>query len=134
MRDRGQGGRLGTMSEQKPRPGLKLGRKLLVATVGLATVSYVACGGSTSSGPSTTSDAAVDGAVQSDITSGNLLPPPDTKPDTYTADITSGNLVPPPDTGSSDAGAADTGTSKPDSTPPFDVTSGNLVPPPDSGF
>lgn len=104
------------------------GRKLLVATVGLATVSYViACGSTTE-------------------TSGNLMPP-----DTGGADVTSGNLVPPdtsiadtgiadtstPDTSTADTSSSDTSSSDAnkkfdagtDTAPPFDVSSGNLVPP-----
>lgn len=92
----------------------KYGRKLLVATVGLATVSYVvACGGNVSTEEK--GDAGAD--VRDDVTSGNLV-----APDTGTPppDVTSGNLVA-PDTG------VDTGPE--DTAPPFDVSSGNLVPP-----
>lgn len=98
----------------------KYGRKLLVATVGLATVSYVvACGGNVSTEEK--SDAGAD--VRDDVTSGNLV-----APDTGTPppDVTSGNLVA-PDTGSVDAEPEDTGPE--DTAPPFDVSSGNLVPP-----
>jgi hypothetical protein len=101
-------------------PPRKYGRKLLVATVGLATVSYVvACGSTVTEEP--TVDAGAD--TRNDVTSGNLV-----APDTGTPppDVTSGNLVP-PDT----AAMEDTATT--DSAPPFDVSSGNLVPP-DSGM
>jgi hypothetical protein len=74
------------MSAPKPR----LGRKLLVATVGLASVSYVACGSDQTS------------------SSGNLMPPPDTgKVDAPPDDIGSGNLAPPPDS-SIDTSVTDT--------------------------
>jgi hypothetical protein len=93
------------------KPGT--GRKLLIATVGLATVSYVvACGSSVE-----TSETKTDSG--SDVTSGNLVPP-----DTGTPgpDVSSGNLVP-PDTG------MDVAEDTRDTAPPFDVSSGNLVPP-----
>jgi hypothetical protein len=110
------------MNEQKK----KLGRKLLVATVGLATVSYVAACGSSVSTEST--DAGSDAKIDSGISSGNLVPP-----DTGTPppDIGSGNLVP-PDTGVEDTGGTDTGSVKDTDVPPFDIGSGNLVPPPDA--
>ncbi len=88
-------------------------RKLLVAAVGVATVSYVVACGDTAS-------------------SGNLMPPDDTgKTDSGNAETptdtggggtdTSGGT----DTGGTDSGRADTGL--------FDVSSGNLVPP-DTGI
>jgi len=80
------------MPNQKP----KLARKLLVATVGLATISYVACGSSESTTTNPPSDSGAD------ITSGNLMPPDTGKADTgpdLGPDITSGNLAPPLDTG-----------------------------------
>lgn len=80
-----------------PSPDKKRGRKLLVAAVGVATVSYVVACSST--------------------TSGNLMPPEDTGKadgggetgDTGDAgfDVSSGNLVA-PDTGTDDT-SADTG-------------------------
>ena len=90
------------------------GRKLLIATVGLATVSYVvACGSSVETEQKT------DSGIGPDVSSGNLVPP-----DTGTPgpDVSSGNLVP-PDTG------ADVVEDARDTAPPFDVSSGNLVPP-----
>jgi hypothetical protein len=87
-----------SMSERPKR----LGRKLLVATVGLATVSYVvACGGQVD-------EQKTDSGTSPDVTSGNLVPP-----DTGTPppDVTSGNLVAP------DTGTADTA----EAAPPFDV-------------
>ena len=56
------------MPDQKPR----LGRKLLVATVGLASISYVACSSSTTA-PSTPSDGG--GEVGPEVISGNLVAP-----------------------------------------------------------
>ncbi len=92
-----------------PPPDKKRGRKLLVAAVGVATVSYVVACGST--------------------TSGNLMPPEDTgKADgggeagDAGFDVSSGNLVA-PDTGTPDTTDAATDTGG------FDVSSGNLVPP-----
>ena len=107
------------MSEPKKR----IGRKLLVAAVGVATINYVAACGSSVSTEST--DAGADAKIDSGISSGNLVPP-----DTGTPppDIGSGNLVP-PDTGADDTGAAEDTTP-----PPFDIGSGNLVPPDDSSF
>lgn len=98
------------------RPPPKLGRKLLVATVGLATVSYVVSCGSEVTGESK-GDAGSD--VRNDVSSGNLMPP-----DTGTPppDVTSGNLVAPDTETMPDTAAEDTA-------PPFDVSSGNLVPP-----
>ncbi len=78
-----------------------LGRKLLVASVGIATVTYmVACGSS--------------------ATSGNLLPPPgdgggDSQDTAVPPDVTSGNLLPPQDTGTVDTGKVDTGADASDS-------------------
>jgi hypothetical protein len=58
------------MPDQKPR----LGRKLLVATVGLASISYVACSSSSSTTtPSTPSDGG--GDVGPEAISGNLVAP-----------------------------------------------------------
>jgi hypothetical protein len=96
-------------------PKKKLGRKLLVATVGLATISYVAACGSKVDEPTTSTDAGTDAKIDSGISSGNLVAP---EPDTG---IGSGNLVP-PDTGSEDAKED---TEQPDT----GIGSGNLVPP-----
>lgn len=78
------------MSSPKPR----LGRKLLVASVGVAAISYVACSS--------------DG---NDVGSGNLAPPPDTGMVEDTAvppmEIGSGNLAPPPDSATADTTATD---------------------------
>lgn len=78
------------------KPRFRPGRKLLVASLGVAAISYVACG--------TTE------------TSGNLAPPPDAAAKDVSADAideqVSGNLAPPPDAGPetsvSDAGDAGT--------------------------
>jgi len=104
------------MSEPKKR----IGRKLLVAAVGVATINYVAACGSSVSTENV--DAGSDAKIDSGISSGNLVPPDTGNPP---PDIGSGNLVP-PDTASDDTGAAeDAGP------PPFDIGSGNLVPPPE---
>ncbi len=102
-------------------PKKKLGRKLLVATVGLATINYVAACGSSVSSEST--DAGSDAKIDSGISSGNLVPPDTGVPG---PDISSGNLVPP------DTGEVDTGAVEDTREPPFEIGSGNLVPP-DSG-
>jgi hypothetical protein len=85
-----------------------IGKKLLVASIGVATISYVAC-----STGSTTTDAGADAAADGPVTSGNLMPPPpvdaseDVKPD---VPPTSGNLMPPPPIDAGDDGASDAGT------------------------
>jgi len=87
------------------------GRKLLIASVGVATINYVAaCGGEshTSGGQGGEAHAGTGG-----LTSGNLVPPP---PAGAGGALTSGNLVPPPVAGTGGA-----------------LTSGNLVPPPVAG-
>lgn len=84
-----------------------VGRKLLVASLGVATLSYVACTTSPSSGNLMFPDG--DAAADGPVTSGNLMPPPppdgaaDAKPD---APVTSGNLMPPPPPDAGDAGDA----------------------------
>jgi len=124
-------------STAKPRKG----RALLVAAIGVATMSY----GGVQSGCSTsittsgnlvspppadagTGDAGSDKDA-SMPTSGNLLPPPE--PDA--AIVSSGNLVPPPPLdGGSDAGPIPDGA-VPDAGDAGDgslPTSGNLLPPP----
>ena len=111
------------MSDQPPfKPKGRKGKALLVAAIGVATVSYLkGCAEehqSFSSGnllpgppdPALTRDAAADGAAPSDASlpgTGNLLPPPG---DASLPPV-SGNLLPPP----------------PDGSLPV---SGNLVPPP----
>lgn len=114
-----------------PPPKKPVGRKLLVAAIGVATVSYVvACGGKTDDDTQgTKADSGVNDAGP-DVSSGNLVPPPDDTmaPDTLGPDISSGNLVPPPDSMDDDTGAPD--TSAEDTLTP-DISSGNLVPPPD---
>ena len=63
------------------KPSFRPGRKLLVASLGVAAVSYVACGGDNTSGNlvaqpyDASSDVAKD-AVDEQV-SGNLAPPPD---------------------------------------------------------
>ena len=96
-------------------PSRKLrARKLLVASVGVAAISYVAC---------------------STETSGNLMAPYDSDAgaDAGTADgkadapPTSGNLMPPPP---ADAAADATDASDADADTGVPPTSGNLMPPP----
>jgi hypothetical protein len=87
-----------------------VGRKLLVASLGVAAISYVACTTSqTSPDGGSDADAAADANADGPVTSGNLMPPPpvDAAAD---AQVTSGNLMPPPpvdagNDGSTDAGA-----------------------------
>lgn len=92
------------------------GRKLLVASIGVAAVSYVAC--------STTPE-----------TSGNLVAPPvdaaggDAPSD---AASSSGNLMPPPPVDASRDGTVPADASD-DGLAPIDATSGNLMPPDASG-
>lgn len=58
------------------RTRVLLGRKLLVASLGVATVSYVACSGQVDA-----TDAGADAAPDRLVTSGNLVaPPPDASP------------------------------------------------------
>jgi hypothetical protein len=101
-----------------------IGRKLLVASAGLATVSYVGCK-----------------SVMT--TSGNLMPPLDAAADVYVPPPTIGNLMPPPPVDAAldaaldgagvdgardgeDAGEDASGDRPPDVPP----TTGNLMPPP----
>ena len=91
------------------KPRFRPGRKLLVASLGVAAISYVACG--------------------TETTSGNLAPPPgdgggkDAIADVVD-DFTSGNLAPPPDSGpetsTTDAGTKDSGITLSDGGPPKD--------------
>ncbi len=103
-----------------------VGRKLLVAAIGVATVSYVvACGGKTDDAEQgTKDDSGVKADAGPDVSSGNLVPPPDD----VGPDISSGNLVPPPDVMDDAMDEPDTSTD--DALGP-DISSGNLVPPPD---
>ncbi len=108
---------------ERKRPG----KPLLIATLGLATLSYATAQGCGDDEPTPSGnllappvDASVDGGRDSgamDATSGNLLPPPpqDAALDALTP---SGNLIAPPGDASLDA-----------QLPP---TSGNLLPPPDA--
>lgn len=90
-----------------------VGRKLLVASVGVAAISYVACTTTTSGNlvaPEGDASAEEDGGSDALVTSGNLMPPPaDAKAD---APVTSGNLMPPPPVDGGDGGDAseDAGT------------------------
>ena len=73
-----------------------VGRKLLVASLGVATLTYVACTSPSSGNLMFPDDAAAaDAKADGPVTSGNLMPPPpvDAAAD---APVTSGNLMPPP--------------------------------------
>ncbi len=90
-----------------------VGKKLLVASLGVAAVSYVACSGQVAS-TDAGADGAADAAPDNLVTSGNLVPPPadalppprDAAPD---VPPTSGNLVPPPPMDAGDDGGASDG-------------------------
>ncbi len=84
-----------------------VGRKLLVASLGVAAISYVACTTSTTVGDAG-ADAAADAKADGPVTSGNLMPPPpvDAAAD---APVTSGNLMPPPPVDGGDDGSTDGG-------------------------
>jgi len=128
-------------SRAEPRASTPKGRKgkaLLVAAIGVATVSYLkGCAEdhqSFSSGnllpgppdPALTRDAAADGAAPSDASlpgSGNLLPPPG---DASLPPV-SGNLLPPPGDASLPPVSGNLLPPPPDASLP---PSGNLVPPP----
>ena len=109
--------------KKKRRPG----RKLLVASLGVAAVSYVAsCGGSSDSdGTQTTKDASTDKNTGSDVVA-NLIAPPDDASDQNTFNDVVANLIAPPDDASADA-ASD---AVPDAID-LDVVA-NLIAPPDS--
>lgn len=95
----------------------RVGKKLLVATVGLATLTIGACGDEV-------------------VTSGNLIPPP---PEDMGVDLTVGNLLPPADAGldeglpdatpGDDAEVPDAAPADSDVTD-VDFSVGNLIPPP----
>lgn len=84
------------------RPRIRHGRKLLVASLGVAAVSYVACGGNTTSNPTPSHPDAAD--VQNDFPVGNLAVP---QPDAASEDVQQefnpfdvvANLMAPPDGG-----------------------------------
>jgi hypothetical protein len=101
-------------------PRKRKGRKLLVASIGVAAVSYVACGGEDTSDQKPKTDAS------SDVVA-NLVAPPDGD-DVITNDVVA-NLVAPPDTGADQQAdqAADQTADKLD----LDVVA-NLVAPPDA--
>lgn len=86
-----------------------IGRKLLVASVGVAAISYVACTTTQTSGnlmaPEVDASAEEDAQPDALVTSGNLMPPPeaDARAD---APVTSGNLMPPPPVDAGDGGDA----------------------------
>jgi hypothetical protein len=91
-----------------------VGKKLLVASLGVAAVSYVACSGQVA-GTDAGADAAADAAPDNLVTSGNLVPPPAdaTPPRDAAPDVppTSGNLMPPPPPDAGDDGGASDGGS-----------------------
>ena len=107
------------MSTARP-PAKKPGKRLLVASIGVATITYVSsqtgCAAEHDDDPAVSgnliSPPSVEPALRNDggllDASGNLLPPPDA------TIVTSGNLLPPPDA--------------------TIVTSGNLLPPPDASY
>jgi hypothetical protein len=99
-----------------------LGRKLLVASVGLATVSYVGCGviggdGGSSGNllPPPIDAAAEQKPIEPPPPSGNLVPPPP-PPDTLPADTGTGDVGDASDGGARDAadGSADVKDAAPD--------------------
>jgi hypothetical protein len=110
----------GIMEPMTPRK--RKGRKLLVASIGVAAVSYVACGGSDTSDKST-QDAG------SDVVA-NLIAPPDTGTDQVVNNDVVANLVAPPDTGS-DQEADQESDQAADQVNLNDVVA-NLVAPPDA--
>ncbi len=85
-----------------------VGKKLLVASLGVAAVSYVACSGEVASTDAGAGGA--DAAADRLVSSGNLIPPPidATPPRDAAPDVppTSGNLMPPPPPDAGDAGDA----------------------------
>jgi hypothetical protein len=104
------------MPVKQPKPRVLSGRKILIASLGVATVSY-ACGGSTS-GTNSTEGGVVGasgghaGASAGGFTSGNLMPPPSggaggklnaggagNTGGVLLGGFTSGNLMAPPPTG-----------------------------------
>lgn len=98
---KGQGDK-GTRMLPRPRKG----RKLLVASLGVATMTYVGvqCGGSTSNGGGEKTDAKSEATADAvdDFPVANLVAPPyDAKDDVADAqdDFPVANLVPPPDSG-----------------------------------
>jgi hypothetical protein len=97
-------------------PKRRVGRKLLVASIGVATMTYVGvnCGGSTTN----------DGTDQADAT-------PDTSADAVD-DFPVANLVAPPLDGANDAQADAPEDAPADAIDDFPVA--NLVPPPDAGM
>jgi len=121
---RGVAARYSGRMSSSPRDPLSLrkriGKKLLVATVGLATLTIAACDDTT--------------------TSGNLIAPPDLGPSDMSTpeDLGSdfglvGNLLPPPDMGEESDAGTDGGTEPADLGSDFGLV-GNLLPPPDMGF
>jgi hypothetical protein len=62
------------------KPRIRVSRKLLVASIGVAAVSYVHCGGDTDSGTGTKKDAGTD-HVNKDVVANLVVPEPDAAPD-----------------------------------------------------
>lgn len=108
---------------------IRHGRKLLVASLGVAAVSYVACGGNTTStsGNLMPPEAGADHPQQFDVV-GNLVAPGDAAKDHVSALDVVANLVAPP-VDASDAGKA--GDAQQEFSV-FDVVA-NLAIPPDGG-
>jgi hypothetical protein len=112
-------------------------KKLLVAAVGVASVSYLACGDSTTTGAP--NDASADAPSEAFISSGNLMGPssgsssgsPEASADVF---ISSGNLMGPLPEASSDGPADAPRETQGDAQQDRFIGSGNLVaPPPDAG-
>jgi hypothetical protein len=88
------------MSLIRPRKG----RKLLVASLGVATMTYVGvqCGGSTTTDKGTKADAKTEAASNDaldDFPVANLVAPPDVNVADVLDDFPVANLAPPPDAG-----------------------------------
>jgi hypothetical protein len=91
---------MGRDGDNLDRMRSRRGRKLLVASLGVAAVSYVACGGSSSDDKDTrdaSTDAAGDAAADAtmDVLVANLIAPPVDASDATFVDVVA-NLVPPP--------------------------------------
>jgi hypothetical protein len=106
-------------------------KKLLVAAVGVASVSYLACSSSDTTGASG-GDASADATNDALVSSGNLVAPlPEASPDVF---MSSGNLVAPLPEGSTDAPADAPKDAQGDALQDVFIGSGNLVAPlPDAG-
>jgi hypothetical protein len=82
------------------KPRVRVGRKLLVASIGVAAVSYVQCGGDSSSSSNPKKDAGADTLNGKDSVANLVVPEPDSgndaAPDVIENDFDAvANLVPP---------------------------------------